>query len=155
MSAVTDHLEGRGVAFEALRHEQAYTSIDEARALGIEADEVLKTLVIDTAKGHVAVVVPASRRLAMHAVQRAVGDRHARLASEEELRNDFPGFELGAFPPLSSLLGIPVVVDPEVMRHETVVFASGTQTGSVRCRTEDLFRNEAVELAELTRPSKD
>lgn len=155
MSAVTDHLQGRGVAFETLTHEQAYTSIDEARALGIDADEVLKTLVLDTARGHVAVVAPASRRLAMHAVQRAVGDGHARLASEEELRADFPAFELGAFPPLGSLLGVPVVVDAEVMGHGTVVFAAGMQTESVRCRTEDLFRGETFEIAEVTRASKD
>ena len=42
MSIVTEHLEQRGVAFEALAHRQAYTSIDEARALGIDADEVLR-----------------------------------------------------------------------------------------------------------------
>jgi hypothetical protein len=34
MSVVTEHLEQRGAAFEALAHRQAYTSIDEARALG-------------------------------------------------------------------------------------------------------------------------
>ena len=39
MSIVTEHLEQRGAAFEALAHRQAYTSIDEARALGINADE--------------------------------------------------------------------------------------------------------------------
>jgi Ala-tRNA(Pro) deacylase len=155
MSSVPDHLQRRAVAFESLTHERAYTSIDEARALGIAADEVLKTLVLRTANGHVAVVIPASRRLAMHAVERAVGDRHARLATEDELARDFPAFELGAFPPIPSLLGIPVLVDPEVMAHETVVFAAGTQRESVRCRTEDLFKGESIELAELTRPSKE
>ena len=37
MSAVTEHLEQRGSAFELLSHRQAYTSTDEARALGIDA----------------------------------------------------------------------------------------------------------------------
>jgi hypothetical protein len=36
MSAVTEHLEQRGSAFELLPHRQAYTSTDEARALGID-----------------------------------------------------------------------------------------------------------------------
>jgi hypothetical protein len=35
MSAVTDHLPGRGVAFDTIPHEERYTSIEEARALGI------------------------------------------------------------------------------------------------------------------------
>jgi prolyl-tRNA editing enzyme YbaK/EbsC (Cys-tRNA(Pro) deacylase) len=47
MSVVTEHLEQRGSAFELLPHRQAYTSTDEARALGIDAGEVLKTLAVD------------------------------------------------------------------------------------------------------------
>jgi prolyl-tRNA editing enzyme YbaK/EbsC (Cys-tRNA(Pro) deacylase) len=60
-------------------------------------------------------------------VQAAVGDRHVRLATEEELLRDFPGFELGALPPLGSLLGAPLYVDQEVLQHETVVFAAGAR----------------------------
>ena len=37
MTQVTEHLETRGVPFEAIVHQQAYTSIAEARALGIDA----------------------------------------------------------------------------------------------------------------------
>ena len=48
MSIVTEHLEQRGAAFDVLPHRQAYTSIDEARALGVDADEVLKTLAVRT-----------------------------------------------------------------------------------------------------------
>jgi len=41
------------------------------------------------------------------------------------------------------------------MQHDTVVFAAGTQTESVKVRTEDLFRNEPVTTAPLTRLSAD
>jgi prolyl-tRNA editing enzyme YbaK/EbsC (Cys-tRNA(Pro) deacylase) len=51
MSVVTEHLEQQGSAFEVLAHPQAYTSVDEARALGIDADEVLKTLALRTGSG--------------------------------------------------------------------------------------------------------
>jgi prolyl-tRNA editing enzyme YbaK/EbsC (Cys-tRNA(Pro) deacylase) len=63
LSVVTEHLEQRGAAFEVLPHRQAYTSIDEARALGVDADEVLKTLAVRTEPGYVLVVIPAARRL--------------------------------------------------------------------------------------------
>ena len=39
------------------------------------------------------------------------------------------------------------------MRHDTLVFAAGTQTESVRVRTEDLFGNEPVTVAPMTRIS--
>jgi Ala-tRNA(Pro) deacylase len=151
LPTVTEHLQGRGVPFEEIPHERTYTSIDEARALGISADEVVKTIVLNTAAGHVLAVAPASQRLAMPLVRAAVGDSHARFATEEELERDFPGVELGAFPPLGSLIGVPTYVDPEVFTHDTVVFAAGTQNDSVKVRTEDLFRDEPITRAPLTR----
>ena len=156
MSVVTDHLTERGVPFEAIPHEQAFTSITEATALGIAADEVAKTLVLRTGDGHALVVIPGSRRLDLRLAEEALGDKHAHLASEEELQRAFPGFELGAFPPLGTLLGgAPVYVDPEVMRHETLVFAAGTQTESVKLKTEDLFREGQVTVRPLAQLSQD
>ena len=144
MTQVTEHLETHGVPFETIAHQQAYTSIDEARALGIEASEVLKTVAIRVAGGYALMAIPATCRLDMHLVQAAVGDRHVRLATEEELLRDFPGFELGALPALGSLLGAPLYVDQQVLQHETVVFAAGSQTESVLLNTADLLQYEQV-----------
>ena len=155
MTVVTDHPSARGVPFEAIPHEQAYTSIDEARALGIAADEVIKTIALTTATGYVLAVIPGSRKLYMKAVRRAVGDPHARFLTEEELEREFSAFELGALPPLGSLVGAAMYVDPEVMTHETVVFAAGSQTESVKMRTEDLFRGEKVRVVPVTRHPED
>jgi Ala-tRNA(Pro) deacylase len=155
MAGVKDHLEQRGVSFEMIPHERAVTSIEEARALGIAADEVVKTIVLDTASGHALAVIPASERIDMRLVRDAVGDKHAKFASEEELKQDFPDYELGAFPPLGSVLDAPTYVDPEVMKHDTVVFAAGTQNESVKVRTEDLFRNEPVTTVTLRKLPKE
>jgi Ala-tRNA(Pro) deacylase len=144
MSAVTKHLEQRGSAFEEIPHRQAVTCMEEARALGVEAGDVLKTLAIKTASGYALMVVPASYRLDMRLVREALDDSHARLATEDELQRDFAGYELGALPPLGTLLGAKVYVDPEVLRHDVVAFAAGSQTESVRIRTEDLFAREQV-----------
>jgi Ala-tRNA(Pro) deacylase len=149
MPSVEEHLKGKGVPFELIPHEEAYTSIAEARALGIAADEVAKSVVLKTESGYALAVVPGTRRLGMSHVREAVGDKHARLATEEELEKDFRDYELGAMPPLGSLLGIPAYVDPEVMEHETLVFAAGSQTQSVKARTEDLLRDEPVTVVPL------
>ena len=149
MTQVTEHLEAHGVPFEPIVHQQAYTSIDEARALGIDASEVLKTVAMRVAGGYALMAVPATCRLDMHLVQAAAGDRHVRLATEQELLRDFPDFGLGALPPLGSLLGAPLYVDQEVLRHETVVFAAGSQTESVQLKTADLLRHEQVTAVAL------
>ena len=139
MSVVTEHLEQRGSVFEVIPHRQAYTSVEEARALGMQVDEVLKTLAVRTGSGYALVVIPASRRLDLHLVREALGDSRAHLASEEELGRDFPDYELGALPPLGALLEAQVYVDPEVLGHDTVTFAAGTQTKSVRMSAQELF----------------
>ena len=151
MMQVTEHLQTHGVPFEPIAHPQAYTSIDEARALGIEASEVVKTVAMRVAGGYALMAIPATCRLDMHLVQAAVGDRHVRLATEEELLRDFPGFELGALPPLGSLLGAPLYVDQQVLQHETVVFAAGSQTESVQLKTADLLQHEPATALLLIR----
>src|SRR5260370_38248533 len=105
MTQVTQHLETHGVPFEHIAHQQTYTSIAEARTLGIDASEVLKTVAMRVAGGYALMAVPATRRLDMHLVQAAGGDRHVRLATEEELRRDFPDIARGALRRLGSLLG--------------------------------------------------
>ena len=149
MTQGTEHLQAHGVPFEPIAHQQAYTSIAEARALGIDASEVLKTVAMRIAGGYALMVIPATCRLDMHLVRAAVGGRHVRLATEEELLRDFPGFELGALPPLGSLLGAPLYVDRELLQHETVVFAAGSQTESVQIRTADLLQHEQVSTLPL------
>jgi prolyl-tRNA editing enzyme YbaK/EbsC (Cys-tRNA(Pro) deacylase) len=52
-------------------------------------------------------------------------------------------------PPLGSLLGAPLYVDQEVLQHETVVFAAGSQTESVQVRTADLLQHEQVTTVPL------
>lgn len=155
MSLVTEQLQRRGAAFITIPHAKTFTSLEEAEAIGVHADEVLKTVVLDTVHGHALAVIPGDRRLDMHLVEDAVGDPHAHLASESELRADFPDIELGAFPPMSSVVGAPLYVDPEVLDHETVLFAAGKETESVRMRTDDLFRGEVVTVAPLTRNGDD
>jgi prolyl-tRNA editing enzyme YbaK/EbsC (Cys-tRNA(Pro) deacylase) len=51
----------------------------------------------------------------------------------------------------ASLIGARMLVDPEVLQHEEVVFAAGRRTGSVKVRTADLFRDEPHAVAPLTR----
>jgi Ala-tRNA(Pro) deacylase len=151
MSVVTEHLKRRGSAFEVIPHQQSYTSVDEARALGVDADEVLKTLAVRTGPGYALMVIPASRRLDLRLAREALGDSHARLATEDELDRDFADYQLGALPPLGGLVGGRVYVDPEVLRHETVAFAAGTQTESVKMRAEELFGGEEATTVPLVK----
>jgi Ala-tRNA(Pro) deacylase len=156
MTTVGDYLRAKGIETEVIPHEPTHSALGEATRLGVPAQEVAKTIVLDTHAGRALAVIPASARLDMGLVHRAVADPHARLASEEELQRDYPDFELGAFPPLGSLLNAPVYVDPKVMEGETVVFAAGTADTSLRATTRDLFRDEEPVVTSLVKePQED
>ncbi len=150
MSTVTDFLDGKGIAHEVLPHPRAYTGLDEARSLGLDADEVLKTVIVDTHEEHVAVVVPSEERLDMRLVREVLQDPEAHLAPEHELSEDFADWELGALPPIAPLLGIDVIVDPTVRDHGRVAFANGSQTESVLIDVEDLLEVQPVRFAQVT-----
>ena len=151
MSLVTDYLDERGLAYEVVPHRRSFTSLQEASALGVAADQVVKTVALWTGDKYVLAVLPASRRLELRLVHQALEDPGARLASEAELGADFPGYELGALPPLGSLLGVPLLVDPEVLEHAVVVFAAGLATESIRVGTGELFADQPVTILRLTR----
>jgi len=150
MTRVIERLQDEGLRFMVLHHAEADTSIGEAIALGIAPDEVAKTLVVKTGGRFTPVVIPATRRLDMGRLRAAMHDQHARLATEAELRERFPDFELGAFPPLPELFGSPAYVDPEVLEHTTVVFATGDRSESLRMRTADLFPERETIVAPIT-----
>jgi hypothetical protein len=59
--------------------------------------------------------------------------------------------QLGALPPLGALLGVKVSLDPEVLRHDTVAFAAGTRTGSVKLPTRELFGREGATTVPLVK----
>lgn len=146
-------LRQRGAHFEVLHHERAENGLQEAIALALPADDVVKTVVMETCNGAALAVLPASRRLDMELVREVTGDRHARLATESEIERDLPDCELGAVPPLGSVVHAPVYVDPEILQHPIVTFAAGTQTESVQGPAVELFSGEMVTIAPIARPS--
>jgi Ala-tRNA(Pro) deacylase len=146
---VVKALRERGAHFEVLHHSRAFGGRQEAITLGLPASDVLKAVVLETCDGRALAVLPASRRLDMALVRVATGDRHARLATEDELDSALPDCEPGAVPPLGSVLHTPVYVDPEVLRHPVVAFAAGTQTESVQGPAEELFSGETVTITPI------
>ena len=72
---VVSALQQRGAHFEVVRHSRAYDGMQEAIALGLAPDDVLKAVLLETRAGHVLAVLPASRRLDMRLVREACAAR--------------------------------------------------------------------------------
>ena len=149
MNRVTGYLRDAHIPYELKAHHPTESAAETARVLNIAPQRVLKTILLDTNRGHALVVILGSERLDMHLVREAVADPHAKLATEGELASDLPFFELGRIPPLGRAMNVPTFVDPKVMEQTDVVFCPGRRNFSVFVHTEDLFNSEEVTVAPL------
>jgi prolyl-tRNA editing enzyme YbaK/EbsC (Cys-tRNA(Pro) deacylase) len=80
MGDVTDFLEHAGVDFDVLEHTRTVRAADEAAALGIDAEEVAKTLILIAGSGNVRAVLPASERIDLEVAMLA---RRDQLSAED------------------------------------------------------------------------
>jgi Ala-tRNA(Pro) deacylase len=146
---VTSVLENAGVDYELLPHSRTETAAAEAEALGLDPDEVAKTLVLSTPGGHIRAVLAASDRIDLSKVREQVeGGKRIHLASEEDLQRDYPGFDLGAVPPFGGP-GDRVLVDARLANRETVVLEAGSHEQSVRIQTADLLKLTQADVVDL------
>jgi Ala-tRNA(Pro) deacylase len=142
-------LDESGVGYELLPHPRTETAAAEAKALGLDPQEVAKTLVLSTPGGYVRAVLPASKRIDLSKVREQIeGGKRIHLASEEDLQRDYPGFDLGAVPPFGGA-GDRVLVDARLARQETVVLEAGSHEQSVRIQTADLLKLTQGEVVDL------
>jgi Ala-tRNA(Pro) deacylase len=142
-------LDEAGVDYELLPHPRTETAVAEAEALGVDASDVAKTLVISTPGGYVRAVLAASERIDLHKVRNHVeGGKRIHLASEEDLERDYPGFELGAVPPFGGS-DDRVFVDTRLAERETVVLEAGSHEKSVRIRTADLLELTGAQVVDI------
>lgn len=98
---IAKYLERRELSWEAIEHPETLSAAEEARVVGIDPDHIAKTLLLHLHVGSFALaILPGGRRVDKQKLVQATGDKRVRLAHEEEMREAFPAYELGALPPL-------------------------------------------------------
>ena len=138
---LTRHLEERGIAYELVEHREAFTSIDEARAAGIDPQHTARTVLLREHHRYRLAVVPAARHLDLARVRELLGaSRHLRLATEEEMARDFPQFEVGAIPPIGPGVPPSALVDVHLLYCERIACASGDHRHLLVIDPRDLVR---------------
>jgi Cys-tRNA(Pro) deacylase len=152
MEDVTGFLDQAGVDHDVLEHAHTERAADEAAALGIEPEEVAKTLVLVTPSGNVRAVLAASERVDLHKVAAVlgVGGKSVHLATEDDLARDYGEFELGAVPPFGGRED-QVIVDERLAGRDSVVLEAGSHEQSVRLKAADLVRLTRAEVADICR----
>jgi Ala-tRNA(Pro) deacylase len=123
--------------------------MDEARALHAAPERVGKTVVVHTPGRMVRVLIPASERLSLPKLRVSIGLDDIRFATETELGDNYPAFELGAVPPFGGPGGERVVIDRRVAALESVIVEAGSHSDSLCLATADLARITNATVADV------
>ena len=156
MADVTSVLDEAGVDYEPLEHPRTERAADEAATLGVAPEEVAKTLVLVTPGGNVRAVLPASERIELGKVAELVeaGKKKIHLATEEDLKRDYPDFDLGAVPPFGGKKRDQVIVDSQLAERDSLVLEAGSHEKSVRMKAADLVRLTGAQVADICREDR-
>ncbi len=126
LDVVTGFLDEQGVGYEVREHRAAYTAAEEARAAELPTDDVAKTIALREDERYRLAVIPASQRLDLSKAREALGaGKSLRLATEQEMKADFPQFEVGALPPVGPLLDATELLDRRLLDHERILCNAG------------------------------
>jgi Cys-tRNA(Pro)/Cys-tRNA(Cys) deacylase len=150
-------LEASGVRYTEIRHrtlaEPVTSPADVARLVGIELDQILKTILVAGAPdAHNAegpmfalIAVPVASRLDFRAVAVELGWKRATMASAEQL-NELLGQPRFGVSPLAAA-NLEVVVDERIVAFESVLVGGGAAGVEVRVASTDLITVTGARLA--------
>jgi len=124
------------------------TAAAAARAIGCEPEEIVKSLVFICDGRPVLALVPGDRRADPNKVAAAVTAGYARVARPEEVLAA-TGFEPGGVAPFPSAAVTRVLLEKELLIHETVWAGAGTSRHMVGLSPVDLVRIARAEPADL------
>jgi len=147
---LAQRLDEAGIEHELVEHPATFSAVDEAAVAGVEPAGVAKTLVLHDRDGYRLAVIPAGKRLDLVRARSALhATRHLRLATEDEIAAAFPGFEVGAVPPLGESLPLPEVVDIRLLYRERILCAAGDHRHGVLLDPRALLRAAEPRVADV------
>jgi Ala-tRNA(Pro) deacylase len=133
VEVVARFLDRRHAQYEVIEHTETFAAADEATAGGSMPARMAKTVLLHDHDGFRAVVIPASERLDLRKARERFGaSGHLRLATEEEIEQEFPAFDPGALPPFRALLGTPEILDTRLLAHDHVFCSGGDHRHTVK-----------------------
>lgn len=147
---IAEFLKEKAVTFEQHEHVPAYTAQEVAAEEHVSGNLLAKAVVVNTDKGYAMCVLPASFKLDMDKVARALKAGKVRLADETELAKLFPDAEIGAEAPFGNLYSMNTLVDEHLAHDDEIVFQAGTHRHSIRMKYGDyakLVNPKVIDLA--------
>lgn len=135
-----EFLDGNKVKYVTIRHSTAFTAQETAASAHIPGKELAKTVVLRIDGRMVIAVLPASHKLDLPLLRKAVGAHDVEIAHEADFREMFPGCDTGAMPPFGNLFGMEVLVDGLLAENEEIAFNACSHSELVKLKYADYIK---------------
>ena len=138
---IASTLEAEHVPYRVRHHRPCFTAQEVAAVEHVSGHRLAKVVVVMADGELVFVVVPASQRLDLRAVSKALGTAECRLATEQEMAEHFPDCEVGALPPLPHWDNLTILADKRLVDQDgPIVFQAGTHEDAIELTAGDWRR---------------
>ncbi len=130
----------------------ASTVAAAAQALGVLPSQIVKSLLFQSRRGDVVLVVAGGgHRVNRHRLAEVAGLGHLKLASPATVLES-TGFAVGGMPPVGHSSSLQVIVDQSVL-DETVVFGGGGRSDLlIRIDPDEIVRLTGATVADVADP---
>jgi Cys-tRNA(Pro)/Cys-tRNA(Cys) deacylase len=114
--------------------------LEAAAALGVDPDQVFKTLVVRTEAGDLLLaLVPVSGKLDLKELARVLGERKVELA-DPAMAERTTGYVVGGISPVGGRKSLPTLIDETVVLYDRVYVSAGRRGLQMSLAPADLIR---------------
>jgi Cys-tRNA(Pro)/Cys-tRNA(Cys) deacylase len=135
-------LEAAGVVFGVHEYEHSGELRDfgaeAAELLGLDPNQVFKTLVLTVDDRQVVAIVPVSGKVSPKAVARAVGGKHAEMC-DPAVAERITGYVRGGISPFGQKKRLPTVIDEMATVFDTIYVSGGRRGLDIAVAPADLI----------------
>ena len=145
-------LTAAGVPFSVhtYEHDPAAQSfgLEAAEVLGLPAEQVFKTLLVDCGSELAVAVVPVEHSLDLKAMAAAVGVKKVAMAAPEEAMRS-TGMVVGGISPLGQRRALVTVIDQSALDHPSVLVSAGRRGMDIELAPHDLITLTSASVADI------
>jgi Ala-tRNA(Pro) deacylase len=133
-TTLLEYLKQNHISFDVVMHPKTFDAQHLAGAVHVPGQNVAKGVLVrvDRANRYILAVLPATYRIDIDQLSKAIGGSEVQLATEFEIAERFPDCEFGALPPLGSRYGIETLVDRSLTTDEYIVFEADKHDEAIR-----------------------
>jgi Cys-tRNA(Pro)/Cys-tRNA(Cys) deacylase len=150
----TSALTAAGIPFtgHSYEHDPANRNFGEeaATVLGLDPEQVFKTLMVDVDGRLVVAVVPVTGKLDLGALAAAVHGKRAVMA-DPAVAERKTGYLVGGISPIGQRTALPTVVDETAELFDTVFVSGGKRGFDIELAPADLIRVTGATVAAIAR----